>query len=150
MWRILYGIPDDIMRKRVTEEEFIYSIISLAQHIANAETYWFHKNKHGIGKPVSADDIQEVISKLRENTEKMSEVVRSCGAYQLRIIAPWEEGGPTVAWSILRTSQHGIYHTGQISKLRTMLGAPPLAEDKEDTWGSAVDALLYIIRLLRR
>jgi uncharacterized damage-inducible protein DinB len=150
MWRILDGIPEDIMVKRLTEEERIYSILSLAQHIANAETYWFHKNKHNIGKPVAADKTQEVLSKLRENTEKMAEVVHSCSADQLRIVAPWEEGGPSVAWSILRTSQHGIYHTGQIAKLRKILGAPPLSEDKEDTWGSAVDALLYVIRLLRK
>jgi hypothetical protein len=116
-------------------------------HIGTAETYWFHKANNSIGPPVIADTFEEVISRINENTEEITKIVSECPEDQLRIIPP-SEGGPSIAWAVLRTSQHGIYHAGQIAKIRRMIDAKELLPNPENLWGKAVDSILEIAKAL--
>ena len=142
---VLDGLTDDELIKQVTTEEYSRSIAGIVMHIGTAETYWFHKASQSIGSPVIADTVDEVLSRISENTEKITAKVRECPEEQLRIIPP-AEGGPSIAWAVLRTSQHGIYHAGQIAKVRRMIGAKDLPPDSENLWGIAVDSTLEILR----
>lgn len=144
---VLKDLNNDELIKVVTNEEYSRSIAGLVMHIGTAETYWFHKANNSIGLPVIADTFEEVISRINENTEKIIKFVRECPEEQLRIIPP-KDGGPSIAWAVLRTAQHGIYHAGQIAKIRRMIGASELPPDPENLWGKAVDSTLEIIRTL--
>jgi len=141
---VLKDLTNDELIKQVTTEEYSRSIAGIVMHIGTAETYWLHKAKNPIGPPVIADGFEEVISRIIENTEKITKLVRECPEEQLRIIPP-KEGGPSIAWAVLRTSQHGIYHGGQIAKIRRMIGAKELPPDPENSWGQAVDSILEIV-----
>ncbi|MGY5856034.1 MAG: DinB family protein [Candidatus Thorarchaeota archaeon] len=147
LYYVLKDLTNEELIKIVTNEEYSKSIAGLVMHIGTAETYWFHKADHSIGPPVIADTFDEVISRIHENTEKIIKIVRECPEDQLRIIPP-KEGGPSIAWAVLRTAQHGIYHAGQIAKIRRMIGTSELPPDPENLWGKAVDATLEIIRKL--
>lgn len=147
MFYVLDGLTDDELTKEVTTEEYSRSIAGIVMHIGTAETYWFHKANESIGPPTIADTFAEVKSLLQENTEKIMEKIRTCPDGKMRIIPP-KEGGPSIAWAVLRTAQHGIYHNGQIAKIRRMIGASELSPDSEDLWGKAVDSLIGIIRIL--
>jgi uncharacterized damage-inducible protein DinB len=144
---VLEDLTNDELIKIVTNEEYSRSIAGLVMHIGTAETYWFHKANNSIGPPVIADTFDEVISRINENTEQITKIVRECPEEQLRIIPP-KEGGPSIAWAVLRTAQHGIYHAGQIAKIRRMIGAKELLPDPENLWGRAVDSILEIVRAL--
>ncbi|MBY8996261.1 MAG: DinB family protein [Candidatus Thorarchaeota archaeon] len=144
---VLKGLTNDELIKTVTSEEYSRSIAGIVMHIGTAETYWFHKAGNSIGPPVIADTFEEVISRIHENTEKITMILKECPEEQLRIIPP-KDGGPSIAWAVLRTSQHGIYHTGQIAKIRRMIGASELPPDPDNLWGKAVDSTLGIIRAL--
>ena len=63
----------------------------------------------------------------------------------MRIVPPSPESGPSVSWAILRTFMHGIYHTGQVAKIRRMIGAPELSEEKLSSWSLAVDSVVNLI-----
>jgi len=145
MYYVLKGLKEEEITKIVTEEEYSPSIAGLVMHIGTAETYWFHKANNSIGPPTIADTFDEVLTRIKENTEKITKIVRKCPEEQMRITPP-TEGGPSVAWAVLRTSQHGIYHSGQIAKIRRMIGAGDLPPDPENLWGKAVDTSLEIIR----
>jgi uncharacterized damage-inducible protein DinB len=142
---IIGGLSEEHMTRRISEEEQIYSILSILRHICNAETYWFHKNGHSIGLPISSDNVEEVKAKLKQNTKKIEEAIRTCGIDQLQIIAGSKTKPPSIAWAVLRTYQHGIYHSGQISKIRHIIGAPSVKEDGEYRWEKAVDSIIEII-----
>jgi uncharacterized damage-inducible protein DinB len=144
---VLQDLTNDVLTKEVTTEQYSKSIAGIVMHIGTAETYWFHKDKNPIGPPVIADTFDEVMNRIKENTEKITRTVRECPEELLRIIPP-KEGGPSIAWAALRTSQHGIYHAGQIAKIRRMIGASDLPPDTEDLWGKAVDSTLEIVRAL--
>ncbi|MHA2210446.1 MAG: DinB family protein [Candidatus Thorarchaeota archaeon] len=144
---VLEDLTNDELIKQVTTEEYSRSIAGIVMHIGTAETYWFHKANNSIGPPVIADTFEEVRSRINENTEKITKIVRECPEEQLRITPP-SEGGPSIAWAVLRTSQHGIYHAGQIAKIRRMIGAKELLPDPENPWGKAVDSTLEIIGAL--
>jgi uncharacterized damage-inducible protein DinB len=144
---VLKDLTNAEITKIVTEEEYSRSIAGLVMHIGTAETYWFHKANNSIGPPVIADTFEEVMTRIDENTEKITKIVQECPEEQLRIIPP-KEGGPSIAWAVLRTAQHGIYHAGQIAKIRRMIGASDLPPDSENRWGKAVDSTLEIIRVL--
>ncbi|MFW9963365.1 MAG: DinB family protein [Candidatus Sifarchaeia archaeon] len=144
---VLKDLTNDELTKIVTNEEYSKSIAGLVMHIGTAETYWFHKAKNSIGPPVIADTFEEVMTRTKENTEKISKIVKECPEDQLRIIPP-EDGGPSIAWAVLRTSQHGIYHAGQIAKIRRMICASELQPDSENLWGKAVDLIIEIVRTL--
>ena len=147
MFYVLDGLSNDELIKEVTAEEYSRSIAGIVMHIGTAETYWFHKANESIGPPTIADTFDEVKARIQENTEKIIEKVRTCPDEKMRIIPP-REGGPSIAWAVLRTVQHGIYHSGQIAKIRRMIGAPDLPPDSEDLWGKAVDSLIGIVRIL--
>ena len=72
---VLKGLTNDELIKILTEEEYSKSIAGLVMHIGTAETYWFHKANHSIGPPVIADTFDEVISRIHENTEKITKIV---------------------------------------------------------------------------
>ncbi len=144
---VLKDLTNDELTKIVTNEEYSRSIAGLVMHIGTAETYWFHKANNPIGAPVIADTFDEVLTRINENTEKIIKIVRECPEEQLRIVPP-KEGGPSIAWAVLRTAQHGIYHAGQIAKIRRMTDASELPPDPDNLWGKAVDSSLEIIRAL--
>ena len=141
---VLKDLTNDELTKIVTNEEYSRSIAGLVMHIGTAETYWFHKAGNSIGPPVIADAFDEVLSRINENTEKITKIVRECPEDQLRITPP-KEGGPSIAWAVLRTAQHGIYHAGHIAKIRRMIGTADLPSDPDNLWGNAVDSTLKII-----
>lgn len=141
---VLKDLTNDELIKKVTTEEYSKSIAGIVMHIGTAETYWFHKANNPIGPPVIANTFEEVISRIGENTEKITKLLRECPEEQLRIISP-KEGGPSLAWATLRTAQHGIYHAGQIAKIRRMIGAKEILPDTENIWGNAVDSILEIV-----
>lgn len=147
MYRVLEGLKEEEIIKIVTDEEYSKSIAGLVMHIGTAETYWFHKANYSIGPPTIAETFDEVLARLKENTEKITKIVHECPEDQLRIIPP-KDGGPSIAWAVLRTVQHGIYHTGQIAKIRRMIGASDLPPDSENLWGHAVDSIIEIVRML--
>lgn len=144
MYYVLGNLKDDELTKIVTKEEYSKSIAGIVMHIGTAETYWFHKAKNSIGPPTIADTFDEVLGRIKENTEKISKIVKECPEEQLKIIPP-KDGGPSIAWATLRTVQHGIYHSGQIAKIRRMIGTVDLAPDSEDLWGTAIDSTLDIL-----
>ncbi|MFX1605975.1 MAG: DinB family protein [Promethearchaeota archaeon] len=144
---VLNDLTNDEIVKIVTGEEYSRSIAGIVMHIGTAETYWFHKANNSIGPPVIADTFEEVMVRISENTKKITKIVKECPEEQLRIIPP-KEGGPSIAWAVLRTVQHGTYHAGQIAKIRRMIGASDLPPDSDGLWGKAVDSTLGIIRTL--
>ncbi|MFX1579641.1 MAG: DinB family protein [Promethearchaeota archaeon] len=144
---VLQNLKDEEVTKIVTEEEYSKSIAGIVMHIGTAETYWFHKAKNSIGPPTIADTFGEVLARIEENTEKITTIIRECPEEQMQVIPP-KDGGPSIAWAVLRTVQHGIYHSGQIAKIRRMIGTEDLPDDSENLWGIAVDSTLEIIRRL--
>ncbi len=144
---VLKDLTDAELVKEVTTEEYSRSIAGIVMHIGTAETYWFHKAKNSIGPPVIADNFEEVLARIEANTKNIIQIVQNCSEDQLRIVPP-RDGGPSIAWAVLRTSQHGIYHAGQIAKIRRMLGTAELPPDSENFWGNAIDSTLEIIKAL--
>ncbi|MFW9795272.1 MAG: DinB family protein [Candidatus Thorarchaeota archaeon] len=147
MYRIIDGLSQELLLKEISDEENHPHLLSLIWHIGGAETYWFHRSKHDIAPRFEIKSYEDIRKKLETNTEGIKKVLRECDAKQLQIISPSEEGGPSVAWCLLRTYQHGLQHTSQISKIRHMVEAPPLSTD-EDTWSPATDAIIDIISKL--
>jgi len=148
LYRIIDGLTQEILMKVVSDEPQYPHMLSLIWHIGGAETYWFHRANHDIAPRFTIERFEDVQTKLRENTEGIKRVIRGCDSKQLQIIHPREEGGPSVAWCLLRTYQHGLYHTAQISKMRHMIeGCPPLSGNDE-TWNDAVDSISEIVRKL--
>ena len=143
--RILQGLSDDHIAEIVSPNEDHPNIQSLLWHIGSAETYWFYKSTHPIGPRYDKDDLAMVLRKLEENTERIAEVVNTCSIEQLRITPPSPEGGPSVAWALLRTFMHGIYHAGQIAKIRRIISAPDLPPEDVDSWELAVDSVADLI-----
>jgi len=145
MKRIIDGLTVDILRKEVSEGEDFTSIIKLVWHVVSAETYWFHKGNHPIGPRIDDSDIQTVLKKIDDNTERIAEVINTCSIEQLRIVPPSPEGGPSVAWALLRTYMHGIYHAGQIAKIRRIIRTPELPPEDINSWSLAVDSVANLI-----
>ncbi|MDF1538897.1 MAG: DinB family protein [Candidatus Thorarchaeota archaeon] len=145
MKRIIDGLSEDFMRKEISQGEDFTSIMKLVWHVASAETFWFHKGNHSIGNRIDDSDTQTVLKKIDENTDRIAEVISTCSVEQLRIVPPSPEGGPSVAWALLRTYMHGIYHTGQIAKIRRMIGAPELPFEGVSSWDLAVDSVANLI-----
>ncbi len=145
MWRVIEGISIDDMTRRISDETNNPNIVSILRHVANAETYWMHKSGFGIAPPLKVDEVDAVLNQLRRITEALKVTLRTCPTQQLRIQAPVDKAPPTVAWALLRTSQHGIYHTGQIAKIRHMIGLPPLPGDTS-LWEAAVDSIILLLR----
>ena len=144
LYRVIDGLTQDILLKKISDEENYPHLLSLIWHIGGAETYWFHRANHDIAPKFSLDTFEDIRTKLEENTEGIKRVIGECSAEQLRIIPPSEEGGPTVAWCLLRTYQHGLYHSGQISKIRHVIGATPISPTP-DTWDLAVDSVIGLL-----
>ena len=147
MYRIIDGLSQELLMKEISDEENHPHILSLIWHVGGAETYWFHRAGNDIAPRFSIESFEDIREKLETNTEGVKRVLRECDAKQLQIIPPSNEGGPSVAWCLLRTYQHGLQHTSQISKIRHMIGAPPLSSD-EDTWSPATDAIIEILSKL--
>ncbi|MFQ5833354.1 MAG: DinB family protein [Candidatus Thorarchaeota archaeon] len=145
MDRVLAGLSEEHMTQKVASEENFEDILSILRHIGSAQTYWHFKAGHSIGPPVKEETVEEVLARLSENSEKIIEQIQNCPEEQLQIVPP-REGGPSIAWAVMRTAQHGIYHSGQIAKLRRVIGAPDLLPDDSDRWGKAVDSLIMIVR----
>lgn len=147
-YRIIDGLTQELLLKEVSDESQYPHMLSLIWHIGGAETYWFHRANHDIAPRFTIESFEDIQKKLRENTEGIKRVLRECDSNQIQIVGPKEEGGPSVAWCLLRTYQHGLYHTAQISKMRHMIeGCPPLAGDDE-SWNNAVDSVIEIVRKL--
>ncbi|MFX0045090.1 MAG: DinB family protein [Candidatus Hermodarchaeota archaeon] len=144
MHRVISGLTEEHMLKKIVSEKDFEDILSILRHIINAETYWFHKLGQSIGPPVKGESLSEVLERLSENTQKITERVEGAKEDQLKIVSP-REGGPSVSWAVLRTAQHGVYHSGQIAKLRRVIDAPELLPDDSDRWGQAVDTLIEMI-----
>jgi len=145
MYRVISGLTEEHMLKKIVSEKNFEDTLSILRHIINAETYWFHKLGQSIGPPSRGESLPDLLERLSENTQKISERVEGATEDQLRIVSP-REGGPSVSWAVLRTAQHGVYHTGQIAKLRRVIDAPELPPDDSDRWGQAVDSLIEIVR----
>jgi uncharacterized damage-inducible protein DinB len=142
---MIQGISKESLKEKVSREERFPDISTIIWHIGSAEVYWFFKSGHAISPRYDGNDIDIVISKLEENTAAIQDVLLSCGEEQLEIKPPSSANGPSVAWALLRTYQHGIYHAGQIAKMRHMMGLPELSDDPEDSWSSAVDSVIELI-----
>jgi uncharacterized damage-inducible protein DinB len=146
MYRIIDGLTQELLMKEVSDEKDYPNMLSLIGHIGGAETYWFHRAKHDIGPKFNIESFDDIRTKLRANTDAIERVIRECDEKQMQIVPPSDDGGPSVAWCVLRTFQHGLYHTAQISKIRHMIkGVPPLSSD-EATWNLAVDSMAEIIK----
>ncbi len=145
---ILSGLEEEQYSRQVTDEQVLTSIENTVRHIGNAETYWFHKSNHNIGPPIGEIGYNGIIERLAENSKKIAEVLLSCDSKQLQIRTGMNKQTPSVAWALLRTYQHGLYHAGQISKLRRILGAEDLPPHKDELWSNAVDAVIDIITRL--
>jgi hypothetical protein len=146
LYRIIDGLTQELLMKEISDEKDYPNMLSLIWHIGGAETYWFHRARHDIGPRFSIESFEDIRTKLEANTKGIERVVRECEMKQIQIVPPTIEGGPSVAWCVLRTYQHGLYHTAQISKIRHMIeGVPPLSSD-EDTWSRAVDSVTGIIK----
>ncbi len=144
MHRVISGLTEEHMLKKIVSEKDFEDILSILRHIINAETYWFHKLRQSIGPPSKGESLSEVLERLSENTQKITERVVGATEDQLKIVPP-REGGPSVSWAVLRTAQHGVYHSGQIAKLRRVIDAPELIPDESDRWGQAVDSLIEMV-----
>jgi uncharacterized damage-inducible protein DinB len=145
---VIEGLDDNFFEREVTKEENLSSILKMLRHIGNAETYWFHKNGHGIGPPIRDADIVGVLKRLNENTDKICDILRKCVDEEFILRSGLNKQTPSIAWCVLRTYQHGIYHTGQIAKIRRLLGAPELTPHEDSLWSSAVDAVIEIVENL--
>jgi uncharacterized damage-inducible protein DinB len=133
-----------LVERKVSDEERSPDILSVLRHIGNSETYWFHKNGNDLLPPIRTGGFEEVVDHLERVTEAMVEMIRSCPDEELRVVSPREERGPSISWCVLRTVQHGIYHAGQIAKMRHMMSAQSLEVD-DASWSAAVDAPTRII-----
>jgi hypothetical protein len=146
------GLSAEHFAHRVSMDDDFPSIVAILRHIGNAETYWFHKSGHGIGPPLKGDDPESTLDRLEENTHRITETVSTCEPEQLRIVGGVpgpQERGPSVAWAVLRTYQHGLYHAAQVAKIRRIIGAPPLPDEEVDSWAMGVDSVIGIVdRLL--
>jgi uncharacterized damage-inducible protein DinB len=142
---ILSGFSDETLTRVISTNDDYDTILGIVWHIASAETYWFFKSGHSIGPRFDRGDIAVVLKKLDENTERIVEVLNTCDLEQLRIVPPSPEGGPSIAWALLRTYMHGVYHTGQIAKIRRMIGAPELPSETGNSWSVAVDSVANIV-----
>jgi len=148
LYRIIDGLTQEILMKEISDEPQYPHMLSLIWHIGGAETYWFHRANHDIAPRFTIESFEDIQTKLRENTEGIKRVIRDCDPKQIQIIHPREEGGPSVAWCLLRTFQHGLYHSAQISKMRHMIeGCPPLSQNDE-IWSNAVDSVIEIVKKL--
>lgn len=145
MHRVISGLTEEHMLKKIVSEKDFEDILSILRHIINAETYWFHKLGQSIGPPSKGQSLSEVLEQLSENTQNITERVEGATEDQLRIVA-LRDGGPSVSWAVLRTAQHGVYHSGQIAKLRRVIDAPELLPDDSDRWGHAVDSLIEMVK----
>lgn len=123
LYRIIDGLNQEILLKEISDEEQYPHLLSLIWHIGGAETYWFHKANHDIGPKFLIETFEDIRTNLEANTEGIKRVIGECSQDQLRIVPPSEEGGPSVAWCLLRTYQHGLYHSAQISKTRHLIGS---------------------------
>ncbi|TFG26802.1 DinB family protein [Candidatus Thorarchaeota archaeon] len=144
LYRIIDSLTQEVLLKEISDEENYPHLLSLIWHIGGAETYWFHRANHDIAPKFSIESFEDIRRKLEQNTEGIKRVIETCSKDQLQIIPPSVEGGPSVAWCLLRTYQHGLYHTGQISKIRHIIDAPIIA-DTPDTWSPAVDAIIELL-----
>jgi hypothetical protein len=145
LYRIIDGLTQEHLLKEISDEKDYPHMLSLIWHIWGAETYWFHRAKYDIGPRFNIEKFEDIRANLEANTDGIRHVVLDCDKKQMQITPPSSEGGPSVAWCVLRTYQHGLYHTAQISKIRHMIkGIPPLRYD-EDTWSPAVDSVAGII-----
>ncbi len=147
LYRIINGLTQELLLKEISDEEQYPHLLSVIWHIGGAETYWFHRARHDIAPRFSIERYEEIWEKLQNNTEGIKRVVNECNDEQLQITPPSDSNDPSVAWCVLRTYQHGLYHSGQISKIRHMIGAPPISYEK-DTWSPAVDSIIEIIRTI--
>jgi len=145
LYRIVNDLSQDLLLKEISDEEKYPNLLSIIWHIGGAETYWFHKANHDIAPKFSIDSPEDIRVKLGENTQGIKRIISECSPSQLRIIPPGADDGPSVAWCLLRTYQHGLYHTAQIAKVRHMIDAPPL-DTSIDTWSPAVDSVIEILR----
>ncbi len=144
LYRIIGDLSPDLVEEKVSDEQRFPDILSVLRHIGNSETYWFHKNGNDLLPPLSTGGFNAVVNHLKEVSEAMVEMIRTCSEEELRVVPPTAERGPSISWCVLRTFQHGIYHAGQIAKMRHMMGAPSLEVD-DASWNAAVDASTEII-----
>jgi uncharacterized damage-inducible protein DinB len=143
--RMIHGLDEDLLLRPVSESERLATMRDLLWHLGSAEVYWFYKTGHAIGPRYDGSDTSVVLSRLTENSERIAEVINKCSQEQLRIVPPSPEGGPSVAWALLRTFMHGIYHAGQIAKIRRMIGAPEVPEEEVNSWSLAVDSVGVLV-----
>ncbi len=141
LYRIINGLTQDLLLKEISDEENYPHLLSIIWHIGGAETYWFHRAKHEIAPKFAIDTFEDIHIKLGENTQGIKRVVQECTPDHLQIIPPSKSSPPSVAWCVLRTYQHGLYHTAQIAKIRHMIDAPTIDLTVE-TWDSAVDSII--------
>ena len=144
LYRIIHGLTQEMLLKEISDEENYPHLLSIIEHIGGAESYWFHRAKHDIAPRFSIESFDDIRMKLDENTEGIKRVIRKCPKDQLSIVPPSQDVDPSVAWCLLRTYQHGLYHAAQISKIRHMIGAPLIASTS--TWSPAVDSVIELLR----
>jgi uncharacterized damage-inducible protein DinB len=131
--------------KRVTtglnEEQWFqisgkWSIQRAATHIINAELYWMGLISETGMEYLSKEATYE---EFLEAADKVSEFFISKVQEEGEIGFKGKNTAPTYVWSMLRTTQHCIYHTGMISQTRQIVNAPAL--EGGDTWQKMVDSL---------
>ncbi len=144
LYRVIQDLFSDLVERQVADEERFPDMLSILRHIGNSETYWFHKNGNDLLPPLRSGGFDAVADHLKEVSDAMIKMIRSCSEEELRVVPPTTERGPSISWCVLRTIQHGIYHAGQIAKMRHMMGAPSLEVD-DAPWNAAVDAPTEII-----
>lgn len=147
LYRIIDVLGEEFLTKKISNEENYPDLLSIIRHIGGAETYWFHRAKHDIAPRFMLEASDDIGAKFIENTNGIKHVLQECAVDQLKIISPSMNGGPSVAWCLLRTYQHGLYHTAQIAKIRHMIGASPI-EDNPITWDIAVDSITELLSQL--
>ena len=69
----------------------------------------------------------------------------NCDSEELKIQTGMNKQTPSIAWCVLRTYQHGLYHAGQIAKIRRIEGAKELAYHRDELWSLAVDSVIEIL-----
>ncbi len=143
--RVLTGLTPEMLLRAVSPHSESPSILSVVRHIVNAETYWFHKAGHDILPPIKSDDVQAVFTQLDAVSQRIRETISACSVQQLRVVFPSTKTAPSIAFAVLRTGQHGVYHAGQIAKMRHMIGAPILSPD-DSAWQAAVDSIIRLIQ----
>ncbi len=137
--RLLTGIDNEMWF--AMPEGGRWSIQRAATHIVNAEIMWMSRKSKEEPTYFARDTkLDEFLQKQEEVSlifrERIKEEDKSVGFLWIHP----ETGTPSYHWSMVRCLQHAVYHTGMISLLRQLVGAPKL-DDGKNTWPKMVDSI---------